>query len=125
MKAVEEIEDQRNQDSGSQQGKGSVHGSGALQDNRFQHVGGVFGFVGGSFQRLVDLFQLDQLDGVTLVIEQAANGLPCDVIGFALEALDLHTMIDDLVLVVFQQAHSLGELFSLLHHDLRKLGRSR
>src|SRR5689334_14138049 len=45
--------------------------SGALQRYRFQYVGGIFGLVGRVFQHFVQLFNLDQLDGVFLFVEQA------------------------------------------------------
>ena len=47
---------------------------GALDDDGFEHVGCVLGFVGGVFQHFVQFLQLDELDGIFFVFEEIGDG---------------------------------------------------
>src|SRR3990170_4102794 len=52
--------------------------SGILERHALEHVGGVLAPVGGRLQRLVDLFPLEDGDGILLVLEEVRDRVPAD-----------------------------------------------
>src|SRR5512143_2108645 len=71
--------------------------SGILQRHALEHVGGVLAPVGGRFQRLVDLFPLQDVHGVLLVLEEPGDRVPADPVRLVLEGVHLDAMLVDVV----------------------------
>ncbi len=98
VKSIEEIENQRDQDSDDEEQKVRIHpfgscdlgctASGILQDDGFEHVGDVFRLVGCGFQELEQFLDLDQRDGVGFLFEQARDGDARNLVGFVFQAVD-------------------------------------
>ena len=71
MKAVDEVEDQRDEDERDDCEEVGIHpASGVLDDDAFEHVGDVLAPIGGGFEEIEDLFPLDDRDGILLFLEQ-------------------------------------------------------
>lgn len=83
-------------------------------------VGDIFAVVGSDFQQFVDLFQLDDADGILFVVEQLRNGGPRDLIGVVLQAIDLDAMGDDVIFLA-ERFESKLESFRARQNDFANL----
>src|SRR5579871_109136 len=99
-------------------GKGA---SCALQDDGFEHVGGVFGLIGRNLQGLVELLNFDELDGIFLMFEKVGDGLAGDAVGLVLEGVNFDTVFED-ALMFFQLGDGFPQLLGLADDDLGELG---
>src|SRR4051794_39064275 len=70
-------------------------GSGALQQNGFQHVGRVFSFVRGRFEHFVEFLQLDEIDGIFFFLEELGNSFTGDLVSNVLQPVYLHAVRHD------------------------------
>jgi len=70
VEAVDEVEGEGREDHEPSSSSGA---SGILERHALEDVGGVLAPVGGRFQRLVDLFPLEDEDGVLLVLEEVRD----------------------------------------------------
>src|SRR6202142_3319293 len=93
-----------------------------LDHDALQHIGHVLAAVGGGLQKLVNLLQFHQRDGVFFIVEEFGNGSARDTVGHVLQAVDLDAMFGRLLLVVerlktFLQAHgAVVDESAELHH---------
>src|SRR5262249_49805516 len=89
VKAVDEVEDQGDQNDEDDEGKHRGPASGHLQDDPFDHVGDVLTAVGDDLHRLVDLFPLDDLDGIAGRLEHGGQAVAEKIVGAVFESIDL------------------------------------
>src|SRR5689334_20839695 len=68
-----------------------------LEHDRFDDVGDVLRAIGDRFQQLVDLLHLEQVLDVGLFAEQLGHGAAHDLVGVALELVDLLAQRQDRV----------------------------
>src|SRR6266545_2670959 len=64
-----------------------------LEDDPLDHVDDVLTPVGDDLHRLVDLFPLDHLDGIALLLEQRRQTVAQEIVGTVLEPVDLHRVL--------------------------------
>src|SRR5204862_3592687 len=70
-------------------GAGSRH----LEDDPFDHVRDVLAAVGDDLHRLVDLFPLDDLDGIALLVEERGQAVAQEVVRAVLEPVHFHRVL--------------------------------
>src|SRR5687768_9125492 len=68
-------------------------GSRHLEDDSFDDVGDVLAAVGDDLHRLVDLFPLDHLDGIALLLEERGQAVAQQVVGRVLQSVHLHRVL--------------------------------
>src|SRR3954453_15285255 len=92
----------------------------ALEDDGFEHVGDVFGLVGGHLENLDEFLVLDENDGIALLFEELADGIAAETIGFILEAIDFDEVLEDF-LILLEKGDATLEGLSLADDDLGDL----
>src|SRR6185503_2862684 len=94
-------------------------GSGHLQNDSLDHVGDVLAAVGDDLHRLVDLFPLDDLDGIAALVEERGQAVAQQVVGAVLEPVDLDRVRVEARIHVAQAADGPVHRFRGLHDHLR------
>src|SRR5882672_8946387 len=97
---------------------------GALQHDRFQYIGGVFGLISSVLEHLIQFLRLDELDRILLVLKKDGNGFAADLVGFILESVDFLAVLKHSI-VLFQQRDSDGEFLRLQHDQTCQFSSSR
>ena len=97
MKAVDVIEGQGDRDDQGYQDEGGIHGERLAIFNHdvLEGVGDILAGVDGAFQIVINLFELDDLDGVGFVVEEVNDRLTDDHVHFAFDAIDFDAMLHD------------------------------
>src|SRR5919201_104632 len=73
----------------------SIRGSGVLDDDALEDVGDVLAAIRRVFEKIQDLFPLDNRNGIPLFFEEPADrGLMCAV-GFVLQTVDFYGALGD------------------------------
>src|SRR4051812_36068310 len=75
--------------------KVSIDASGLLDGDGLHRVRHVLESVGGLFQDVHDLLELEHLDGLVLAVEEVREKLPVDLVGLVLEAVDLDPVLGE------------------------------
>src|SRR2546426_11840995 len=88
-------------------GRGNRRSSVALQRDRLQNIGRVLCLIGRGFEHFIQLLDLDEVDGVLLIVEKVCNGFSAQAISFVFQPMDLYTMLQ-YQLVLLQERYSLG-----------------
>ena len=88
MKAVDEVEDQRDEDQRGDD-EASIDALSVLDHDALEDVGDVLAAIGGVLEEVERLLPLDHDDRIALVVEQPADRLLVDAVGFVLEPVDL------------------------------------
>src|SRR5579859_4429725 len=94
----------------------------AFQHHAFKDVGSVFRFVSGGFQDFIQLFELDERNGVLFFFEQNSNGGAGNAVGFIFQAIDLDAVLQHVVTLLTQAGQRVSELVRLLDYDFRQHG---
>src|SRR4051812_6539648 len=88
----------------------------ALEDDGFEHVGDVFGLVGGHLENLDEFLVLDENDGIALLFEELADGVAAEAVGFILEAIDFDEVLEDF-LILFEERDTTLKRLGLTNDD--------
>src|SRR5712692_9031544 len=75
---------------------------GALQHDRFQHVGDILGFVGRVLEHLIELLHFDELDRIFFALKEDGDRLAADVVRFIFKAIDFVAVFKNSI-VLFEQ----------------------
>src|SRR6267142_847416 len=98
--------------------------SGILKNDGFEHVGNILRLVGCGFQEFEQFLDLDQVDGIGLVVEGARNGDPRYLVGFIFQTVDFHTVSENVV-ALLQMGDGLPQYLALRQEGSPPLPRLR
>src|SRR5713226_5587808 len=74
-----------------------IGSSGALQDDAFDDVGDVFALVDGGLDDFEDFFPLDDLNGVSFLVEELGDQSAAQAVAIVFVAVDFDAMLEGLL----------------------------
>jgi hypothetical protein len=87
-----------------------------------QNVGDIFKAIDGVLEELVNFFQLDQRNGILLLVKKVGDSAAADQIGFVFQRVDLNAMLEDWALLfqclqgLFGRSRTTVDNTRQLHH---------